>query len=78
MTFKATNKQPASSLPRGAGSPLLSEAPRATPTTPPTIRFVSGNSLLSEAPDWLQAKTQFSAQSSCILGPLSLPLLHPP
>ena len=50
----------------------LQGAPWATPAPPPAIRFVSGNRLLSAAPDWLWAKTQFSAQSSCISGPLSL------
>ena len=69
----------ASSLPGGAGSPLLSlGAPRAAAATPPAIRFVSGNRLLSEASDWLQAKTQFSTQSSCISGPLSLSPPPPP
>ena len=52
----------------------LQGAPWATLAPPPAIRFVSGNRLLSVAPDWLRAKTQFSAQSSCISGPLSLSL----
>lgn len=75
VTLKTTYKQSAGSRPRGAGRPL-SEAPRTTPTTPPAIRFVSGNRLSSEAPDWLQAKTQFSAQSSCIFRASVPP--HPP